>query len=68
MSAAVVPGLAGATLTGATVVPAVVPDVAWSALAAPGVVLLAGLVGVAVTIRARVVAQARDTAYREEVR
>lgn len=68
VSAAVVPGLAGATLTGATVVPAVVPAVAWGALVLPGGLLLAGLLVVAGTIRGRVIAQARDTAYREEVR
>jgi ABC-type lipoprotein release transport system permease subunit len=64
----VVSGLAGATLTGV----AAVPDVAlrldaWGA-AAPVLVLFIGLAGTALTVGARVAAQARDTEYREEVR
>ncbi len=64
----VVPGLARATLTGV----AVTPDAAlrldpWL-LAGPLAVLAVGLVAVAAGVGARVVAQARDTGYREEVR
>ncbi|GAA1712686.1 hypothetical protein GCM10009809_06010 [Isoptericola hypogeus] len=68
LAAAVVPGLALETLTGVRVVPPVINAVAWSVVAVAGGLLVAGLGGVAVAIRARVVAQAHDAGYREEVR
>ncbi|MFC7880149.1 FtsX-like permease family protein, partial [Isoptericola sp. NPDC057391] len=68
LAAATVPGLAAATLTGFAVVPT--PDMAFAAAAAlvPGVLLVAGLAAVALAVRAVVTAQAREGAYREEVR
>lgn len=63
-----VPGLARATLTGVATTPdAVLRLDAWL-LAAPLAALAVGLLAVAAGVGARVVAQARDTEYREEVR
>ncbi|MCA5892408.1 hypothetical protein LEP48_03450 [Isoptericola sp. NEAU-Y5] len=68
VSALTVSGLAQGTVTGYAVVPGaqlhVSPAIAGTGLLA----LVAGVVAVAVVVRTRVVAQARDTEYREEVR
>ncbi|MFE6969471.1 FtsX-like permease family protein [Isoptericola sp. NPDC057653] len=68
LAAATAPGLATATLTGFAVVPPALTTLEPWATLVPGLVLLAGLAAVALAVRAGVAAQARDGAYREEVR
>ncbi|MCK9792260.1 FtsX-like permease family protein [Isoptericola sp. 4D.3] len=68
LAAAVVPGLAASTLTGFAVVPAPSTTLALGTALAPGLLLVAGLAAVALAVRATVTGQAREGAYREEVR
>jgi ABC-type antimicrobial peptide transport system permease subunit len=68
VGAATIPGLVRASLGAADVVPARVLGFATADAAWPLAILVVGLVAVAVATGARVVAQAHDGTYREEVR
>ncbi|WP_166846185.1 FtsX-like permease family protein [Isoptericola sp. BMS4] len=67
-AALTVPGLAGAALVGTGVEPVPVLTLAARDTAVPLATLLLGVVAVLAVTYARVVAQARDGSYREEVR